>query len=122
MFICSKLVPTEIWRSFRLTNRRFHEYDPRTLEKNWVTLASVIDEILKCDGSNDYKIPHMNKDRILRETGALPLHLEASDLAVEKAEQFEREEEEVEIDLLTEALQEWDRDSNGVDTVNASDH
>ena len=102
--------------------KAFNEYDPRTLEKNWVTLASVIDEILKCDGSNDYKIPHMNKDRILRETGALPLHLEASDLAVEKAEQFEREEEEVEIDLLTEALQEWDRDSNGVDTVNASDH
>jgi hypothetical protein len=56
----------------------FDDYELRKLENGWVTLASVLDEVLKCDGNNDFKIPHMGKDRILRETGRLPLSPEVA--------------------------------------------
>ena len=85
----------------------FTDYEPRKLEKGWVTLASVLDEVLKCDGDNDFKIPHMGKDKILRETGSLPLRLPASEEAMRMIERFEEEEEEVEIWLLEEQLREW---------------
>jgi hypothetical protein len=85
----------------------FTDYEPRKLEKGWVTLASVLDEVLKCDGDNDFKIPHMGKDKILREAGSLPLRLPASEEAMRMIEHFEEEEEEVEIWLLEEQLREW---------------
>jgi hypothetical protein len=56
----------------------FDDYEPRKLERGWVTLASVLDEVLKFDGNNNFKIPHIGKDKILRETGRLPLRLPAS--------------------------------------------
>ena len=55
----------------------FQRFDPKMLNRSFVTLQSCYDEILKCHGNNTYKIPHMNKARLERE-GILPQELPAS--------------------------------------------
>jgi hypothetical protein len=88
----------------------FNDLQPRKLEKGWLTLASVLDEVLKCNISdNNFKIPqHMYKDKISRETDImLPLRLPTSEEAtgmVECFEEEEEEEEEVDIWLLEKQL------------------
>ena len=52
--------------------KAFWEMDPFFLEKTWVTWQSCMIEILKVQGSNKYKIPHMGKDSIFKTSGALP--------------------------------------------------
>jgi hypothetical protein len=37
-------------------------------------LAQAMDEILLCDGGNKYKLPHMHKDKLIRQ-GALPVSI-----------------------------------------------
>ncbi|KAE9290230.1 hypothetical protein PF008_g25668 [Phytophthora fragariae] len=52
----------------------FHETSADTLNKTFLTLQSVMLEIMKCGGSNTYKIPHLHKDK-LRNAGKLPITL-----------------------------------------------
>ena len=52
---------TQAWNSF----------EPQKLDKNFVTLQGCLDEIIQLDGDNNYKIPHMDKDGILRLHGRL---------------------------------------------------
>lgn len=33
----------------------------------WVTLQTVLSEVLKVQGGNDYTVPHINKERLIRE-------------------------------------------------------
>ncbi|KAE9124608.1 hypothetical protein PF002_g7610 [Phytophthora fragariae] len=42
----------------------FHETSAGTLTKTFLTLQSVMLEIMKCGGSNTYKIPHLHKDKL----------------------------------------------------------
>lgn len=55
----------------------FHELPPMTLNKVFLTLQGCLVEIMKVKGHNNYKIPHMGKDRLIRE-GTLPVNLEVS--------------------------------------------
>ena len=41
-----------------------------------------MEEILKIHGANDYEVPHMGKDAMLR-AGVLPTRVEATDRAIE---------------------------------------
>jgi len=41
----------------------------------WLTCQSCLNEIVKCNGHNNYKIPHMGKDK-LEHTNRLPLTLD----------------------------------------------
>ena len=44
--------------------RAYMEYDPRIINRAWLTYASCLNEIVLCQGNNNYKIPHMNKERL----------------------------------------------------------
>jgi hypothetical protein len=52
----------------------YWEFETRQIEKAFLTLVSVCDEIICCHRGIDYKIPHMGKYAILCETNRLPLH------------------------------------------------
>lgn len=51
--------------------KSFNEYPSQKLNRVFVTLQLCMREIMKHGGSNKYKIPHVNKDRLERE-GRLP--------------------------------------------------
>lgn len=53
----------------------FDELSPHTLDNVFLTLQSCLTEILRVKGGNNYKIPHLNKQR-LRNLGLLPMFLE----------------------------------------------
>lgn len=86
----------------------FADFDPRKIEKGFLTIQTVCDKILKCHGDNTYKIPHIGKDKILRREGALPVQLEASEEAKEAAKYYSNLEDEVEEEELATLLQQWD--------------
>ncbi|XP_042012579.1 uncharacterized protein LOC121761058 [Salvia splendens] len=52
----------------------FEELSPQTLNRVFTTLQSCFTAILEVHGKKDYKIPHLNKDRLHR-TWGLPLQL-----------------------------------------------
>lgn len=52
----------------------FHDLPPMTINKVFLTLQGCLTEIMKVKGHNNYKIPHMCKDRLIRE-GTLPVSL-----------------------------------------------
>ena len=53
----------------------YHQADARSINRIWLTLQAVMNEIIKCHGGAHYKLPHMGKDR-LEHLGALPEALE----------------------------------------------
>ena len=54
--------------------KEYAEYDPVVLNKMWLTHQAVMNEILKHDGTNAFKLPHIKKDVLTRE-GRLPTRL-----------------------------------------------
>jgi hypothetical protein len=50
------------------------EYSPHKANKIFVTLQTVLREVMKIKGCNKYKIPHMQKERLEREE-RLPLQI-----------------------------------------------
>ncbi|XP_042035315.1 uncharacterized protein LOC121781669 [Salvia splendens] len=56
----------------------FEELTPQTLNKVFLTLQSCLTKIIEVHGSNNYKIPHLNKDRLSRTVG-LPTSLEVEE-------------------------------------------
>ena len=48
------------------------QYDPKTLNRIWLTHAMTMEQILLHDGNNNFVAPHMNKDKLERE-GNLPV-------------------------------------------------
>ena len=54
--------------------KEFDNYDPATLNREFLTLQGCMIEVMKDGGGNIYKIPHMNKDR-LEALGMLPKSL-----------------------------------------------
>jgi hypothetical protein len=63
------------------------EYEHKKLDRVFVTLSSVLDEIIKSDGDNRFAIPHMNKKRLER-LGQMPTRLEASQEATQVVDTF----------------------------------
>ena len=51
--------------------RAFEAYQATILAKSYVTLQTVLREVMKEEGGNGYKLKHMGKDAILKE-GPLP--------------------------------------------------
>ena len=51
-----------------------HIYPVDNLDKVFITLQSVLLEVMNARGGNKYETPHMNKDKMLRE-GTLPMAL-----------------------------------------------
>ena len=61
--------------------RTFDRFDERKNDFGFLTLQCCLDDILICNGGNDYSIQHMGKERMLRE-GILPDRIEASEAAI----------------------------------------
>ncbi len=64
-------------------NRAFEEYDPKKLNRIWLTHGSVMNQILETNGDNNYNIAHLRK-RQLERRGTLPRQIELSEAAKEK--------------------------------------
>ncbi|XP_042056497.1 uncharacterized protein LOC121801104 [Salvia splendens] len=62
----------------------FEELSAQTLNKVFLTLQTCLTEILKVEGGNGYKTPHINKDRLSR-MGILPHTLEVEEHVVKAA-------------------------------------
>ena len=54
----------------------------QAFDQIWITYQSILNEIIKCAGDNNYKIPHMNKGRLERENN-LPRVLEVTEEAMQ---------------------------------------
>ena len=62
----------------------YNEFDPIVNKYTWLTLQTCMVEILKNEGGNNYKIPHMGKRR-LDEQGQLPNNIEVPDEVIANA-------------------------------------
>jgi hypothetical protein len=68
----------------------FDLLDPRSIDANFLTLQSCLDEIIQCHGGNDYRIPHLGKKkRCAALVGKLPDALPVSDAAKMVIEELE---------------------------------
>ena len=56
----------------------FQQLETRKLNNVFLTLQKVMETIILRDGGNDYKIPHMSKERLER-NGELPVSIVVSD-------------------------------------------
>ena len=52
----------------------FREYCPHKLNRVWLSYQQCMIEAMKLNGGNNYKLPHMKKDRLIRQ-GLLPTSL-----------------------------------------------
>ena len=58
----------------------YEKYDWKKLRNSWLTLQCCLNCIIEVNGNNDYKIVHMNKERLERE-GQLPTTIRATQIA-----------------------------------------
>ena len=65
----------------------FADFDPRKIDYGFLTLQCCLDDILKTNGNNNYKIKHMGKEALLR-MGLLPKRIAASESALEAFNAF----------------------------------
>ena len=70
----------------------FVELNPTTLNKVFLTHQQVLEQIILHDGGNNYKLPHMGKERLARQ-GQLPVSIAVSDELQEKIEQLQGQQE-----------------------------
>ncbi len=59
----------------RQVETAYANFEPRKIQ-------TCMEEILKIHGANDFEVPHMGKDTMLR-AGVLPTRVEATDRAIE---------------------------------------
>jgi len=67
--------------------KAYRDYDPKLLNRIWLTHASVCDRIITTHGHNNFDIPHMSKGRLER-AGNLPSLLGLSTEAKEHYNRF----------------------------------
>ena len=70
----------ELINSFKLS---FTELDRYKLNNVFLTLQCVMEKIILNDGGNDFKNPHMNKQKIMR-LNRLPISIQASEEVMTK--------------------------------------
>jgi hypothetical protein len=71
----------------------FVELDRHTLNKVFLTHQQVLEQIILCGGGNNYKLPHMGKERLLRQ-GQLPMSIGVSDELHARIQQLQQPQEE----------------------------
>ena len=78
------------------TEQEYWDFDPVIISnKVWITHMQVMNKILKCDGQNTYELPHMGKDKLIRENRLptnLPVHREAAKWMPQYFEAVEEED------------------------------
>ncbi|XP_057770687.1 uncharacterized protein LOC130990472 [Salvia miltiorrhiza] len=77
----------------------YEEYPPEKLNNVFLTLQGCYQEIIKCKGGNNYKIPHMNKERLSRQ-GMLPRCIQVEESLVKEGLEFLQMESSEEGEIL----------------------
>ena len=88
-----KHFPSTIDELIRNVELSYWSFESRSIEKGFVTLACVCNEIIRCGGDNIYPRPHIGKDALLRRSGELPLEFPASEDVMERAREWQMEDE-----------------------------
>jgi hypothetical protein len=88
-------LPTNIDELIENVEQAFWQFESRSIEKGFVTLALMCNEVIRCGGDNTYKLPHIGKDNILHATGALPFEVRASEDVLRIAREWQAREEEM---------------------------
>jgi hypothetical protein len=63
--------PRNVVEMIAMVKESYDSYDSHKLNRIWLSHQACMNEIIDSGGSNDYKLPHLNKDRLERE-GELP--------------------------------------------------
>jgi hypothetical protein len=84
-----KPFPSTIDELIENVEEAYWSFEPRSIEKGFVTLACVCNEVIRCGGDNIYQLPHIGKEAILNRTGSLPLEVPASEDVLEMAREWE---------------------------------
>jgi hypothetical protein len=74
--------PTNSIEIIQCVQRAFDAYPANKINRLWVTLQSIYNCVLECQGDNNYSLPHMNKELMERE-GTLPHNMSLSKGAME---------------------------------------
>jgi len=77
-----KATETEIIRYVR---EAYRDYPYNKINRIWLSLMACMNETIDCHGDNDYKIPHLGKERLER-LNELPVTLPVTYTALELLE------------------------------------
>jgi hypothetical protein len=91
-----KLFPADIDELIVNVEQTYWEFDARAIEKGFVTLGCICNEIVRFHGDNTYKLPHVGKDHMLQRDGYLPMEVRASEDVLEIARKWVSGREETE--------------------------
>ncbi|KAK8556340.1 hypothetical protein V6N12_002747 [Hibiscus sabdariffa] len=76
--------PTTIDELVRVVEKSFNDLSPESLNNVFLTLQSCMIEIMKVNGGNNYKLPHIGKQKMER-NGELPIQLHCDQVIVQEA-------------------------------------
>jgi hypothetical protein len=76
-----KSTPSNVGEIIAYVQQAYQDYDHRKINRIWLSLQCCFNEIINHLGDNDYKIPHMQKERLERE-GQLPVTIAVCDSGV----------------------------------------
>jgi hypothetical protein len=79
--------PKNAMEIIEMVQKTWLEYPHQKINRLFVTLQSVYNSIIEEFGGNDYKLTHMNKDRLERE-GNLPRELSLTEEAIRIVQQY----------------------------------
>ena len=72
-----KYAPKNAKEMLAAVDKVWRDYPHKKINHMWLTIQLNCDEVIKCNGGNDYKIRHMKKERLERE-GILPTVIQVS--------------------------------------------
>lgn len=78
MSLKKRAAPRTAFELIDAVKAAYEEYPPEKINRMWLTLQAVMNEIIEADGNNDFKLPHMNKKKLERED-RLPVVLEVTE-------------------------------------------
>ncbi|VFQ71258.1 unnamed protein product [Cuscuta campestris] len=79
--------PISVPELLEAVQRAYNALNPETLNKVWLTYQQVLTKVMEHEGSNNYRLPHMGKDRLARE-GNLPKSLSIDLDLIQKTARF----------------------------------
>ena len=65
------LCPNDEQQIIEYVQETYKDYDYKKINYIWLTLMGCYNEIICCHGDNNYKVPHLGKERLDRR-GELP--------------------------------------------------
>lgn len=73
--------PSNAGEIITLVEEEYEKFDCCIINKIWLSYQCVLNEIIENYGNNDYKLPHMQKDAVLKANNKLPRCLQVTEMA-----------------------------------------